>query len=201
ALGGRAALQQAKTRVLDGTQTTRDLQTQPIKVQEKITGEYRVDVNAQPTPIVRVFDGKNAWMAGQGPNVRDLEGIQAAQVARPTDFGLPLNLRTRYGSLAVRAYSSVDGTPTIALDGKPSELVTEILQFDRQSGLLLRRAVQTRTAYGSFAEQVDYTDYRDVSGVKVPFQIRYTTWQQVTTEKFTDAKINAPIDDAVFVKK
>jgi hypothetical protein len=201
ALGGHAALEQAKTRVFEGTQTTRDLQTQPIKIQETSTGEYRADVNTQPNPVVRAFDGKTAWVAGQGPNARELEGVQAAQIARPTDFGLALNLRTKYKSLAVHGYGSIDGVATIALEGDPASEIGETLEFDRQSGLLLRRSIQTRTAYGNLAEQVDYSDYHDVAGVKVPHQVRYTTWQQVTTEKFTDVKINAPVDDAVFTKK
>src|SRR4051812_10161504 len=50
AVGGQAAVTAAKTRVAEGTQTTRDLQTTPIKVQEKASGEYRIDVASQPNP-------------------------------------------------------------------------------------------------------------------------------------------------------
>jgi len=46
----------------------------------------------------------------------------------------------------------------------------------------------------------DYSDYRDVSGVKVPFQVRYATWNNLSNEKFTDVKLNAPVDDARFSK-
>jgi hypothetical protein len=30
--------------------------------------------------------------------------------------------------------------------------------------------------------------------------VRHATWNQVTTEKFTDVKINAPVADEVFTK-
>jgi photosynthetic reaction center cytochrome c subunit len=201
ALGGQAALGQAKTRVAEGTQTTRDLQTAPIKVQEKVTGEYRIDVASQPNAAVRVSAPAGAWATGFGPNARDLEGIQAAQVARPTDFGIGAGIKTLYTNLTVRRYENVDGKPAIVVDAKRGDIVNESLYFDRESGLLVRRLVQTKTAYGNLAEQVDYTDYRDAGGIKVPFQIKYTTWNQVTTEKFTDVKVNAPVDDAVFAKK
>ncbi|MDQ3213991.1 MAG: hypothetical protein M3Q85_15030, partial [Acidobacteriota bacterium] len=49
-------------------------------------------------------------------------------------------------------------------------------------------------------EQIDYSDYRDVNGLKLPFTARHATWNAVTTQKFTDVKINAPIADTVFVK-
>ena len=60
---------------------------------------------------------------------------------------------------------------------------------------------QTRTPFGNLVEQVDYSDYRDVSGVKVPFDVHYATWNQATTIKIADVKMNAPIDEALFVKK
>jgi hypothetical protein len=200
AVGGQAALAQAKTRVSEGTQTTRDLQTTPIKVQEKISGEYRIDV-ASTNPAVRVSTPTAAWSTGQGPNPRDLEGIQAAQVARPSEFGIAPGLKTKYTNLTVRRYENVAGKPTIVVDGRRGDVVTESLYFDRESGLLLRRLVQTKTAYGNLAEQIDYSDYRDAGGIKAPFQIKHTTWNQATTETFTDVKVNAPVDDAVFTKK
>ena len=72
------------------------------------------------------------------------------------------------------------------------------MHFDRESGLLLRRTVSTRTAFSPIAEQVDYSDYRDVSGVRMPFTVRYASWNEVQVEKFADIKVNVPIDDARF---
>ena len=201
ALGGDAALAATKTRVLEGTQTGRDLQTQPIKVQEKITGEYRADIASTPNPSVRVSAPAGAWTTGFGPNPRDLEGVQAAQVARPTDFGLALNAKTIYSSFDVRRYETIDGKRSIVIDAKRGPLVTESLYFDLESGLLLRRGVQTKTSYGNLAEQVDYSDYKEAGGIKIPFTVRHATWNQVTTVKFADAKVNAQIDDAIYVKK
>ena len=65
---------------------------------------------------------------------------------------------------------------------------------------LLDRRVLPRTPLGQLPEQIDYSDYRDVNGVKVPFLVRYATWQNLQTEKFIDVKINAPVDDALFAK-
>ena len=39
-----------------------------------------------------------------------------------------------------------------------------------------------------------------MNDIKVPHTVRHATWNQVTTEKFTDVKINAPIADDVFAK-
>jgi hypothetical protein len=202
AVGGQAALAAVKTRVAEGTQTTRDLQTAPIKIQEKATGEYRIDVATQ-NPSFRVSTPGGAFGSGFGnnPAPRDLEGVDAAQVSRPTEFGIAASLKSKYTNLTVRRYENVDGKPTVVVDGRRSDIVGESLYFDRESGLLVRRVIRTKTAYGDLQEQVDYSDYRDAGGIKVPFQIKHATWSQVTTEKFTDVKVNGPVDDALFVKK
>jgi len=199
AIGGQAALAQAKTRVMRGTATSRDLQTTQINVQEKVTGEYRIDVEGRQGTQSRVYNGKAAWI--QMPNgVREVEGVNAQQIARLADLGLPLNTKQRYMNLRSARYGTVDGTPTIVLIGSPAANVTEQLQFDRATGLLLRRTVFTRTALGQLQEQIDYSDYRYVSGVKMPHQVRYATWNSVTTQKFSSVTLNAPIDEAQFTK-
>ena len=201
ALGGKAALAKATTRVLTGTVTTRDLQTSNVAVKETDNGRYRIDIASQPAATIRVVDGKTGWSQGGFNNmVRDLEGLGYQQAARIADFGLPLHLADRYESLSVARYGNVDGKPTIALSGRPYPGVTEQLQFDRESGLLLRRTITTATPLGPLPEQIDYSDYRDVSGVKVPFVVRYVTWRDVTTEKLVDVKFNVPIAAEEFAK-
>ena len=199
ALGGHDAVAQAKTRVMRGTATARDLQQAPITVQEKATGEYRIDTEGRQGTQTRAFDGKRAWM--QMPNgVRDVEGVNAQQITRLADLGLPLTAKARYEHLRSARYGSIDGAPTIVLIGSPAANVTEWLHFDRTTGLLARRNIFTRTALGQLQEQVDYGDYRDVSGVKLPFQVRYATWNSVSTQRFTDVTVNAPIDDGQFAR-
>jgi len=156
---------------------------------------------ARKASTVRVVNGQAGWSSGGFNNqVRDLEGLQLQQAARLADFGLPVHLTDRYQSLAVSRYANVDGKPTILVTGRPYEGVTEQLQFDRESGLLLRRSISTATPLGPLPEQIDYSDYRDINGVKVPFQVRYVTWNAVTTEKLTDVKFDAPVTEADFAK-
>ena len=199
ALGGQSALTQAKTRVMKGTATTRDLQTVPVTVQEKASGEYRIDLETTPRPTIRATDGKAIWVQ-MGPNTRDVEGLQAQQATRLADFGVPLTIKQHYKNLTVSRYSTVEDRDAILVTGRPVEGIIEQLFFDKQNGLLLRRVILTTTGLGNLLEQVDYSDYRDVNGVKVPHQVRYATWNDVVTEKFTDVKLNAPIDDAQFAK-
>jgi photosynthetic reaction center cytochrome c subunit len=210
ALGGQQALQNAKTRVMTGTVTNRDLTTANVTVTEKNTGEYRFELATQPNPTIRATNGTATWQIGGGgfgggPNARDLNGFQAQQAARLADFSLPLRLKDRYQNLTVKpAYETINGKQAVVLTGNPYPNVTEDLAFDRDSGLLVRRTIVTSGTGGfgimALGEQIDYSDYRDVNGVKVPFTVRHATNMAVTTEKFADVKINAPVQDSVFAK-
>ena len=197
ALGGPEAWSRATTVVMQGTQTSRDLRATPVKVEEKITGEYRIDLESPQGAMSRVSDGKATWFV-VGGNKRPMEGIQAQQASRLADFGLPVNARQKYSDLRVQRYANVDGMNAIVLTGRTAPDVTEQLYFDRENGVLLRRVINTRTALGSLAEQLDYSDYREVGGVKLPFQVRHATWNQANTLKFSDVKLNVPLDDALF---
>jgi hypothetical protein len=195
ALGGRDALQKIHSRVMMGTVTLRDLQQVPVTVEEKLPNSYRLDIQSQPQPQTWAASGTTVW-GGRGG--RGMQGFQAQQATRRADLGAPLNMTRRYPNLTVNRYATVEDRTTIVLVGRPTDDTTEQLHFDRESGLLLRRSISTRTAFSPLAEQIDYTDYRDVSGVKMPFTIRYASWNEVQLEKFTDIKVNVPIDDARF---
>jgi hypothetical protein len=213
ALGGQQALQNAKTRVMTGTVTNRDLTTANVTITEKNTGEARIELATQPNPTIRATNGTAAWQIGGGggggfgggANARDITGFQVQQGFRLADFALPLNLKQRYQNLSVKpAYETIDGKQAVVLTGNPYPNVTEDLAFDRDSGLLVRRTVTSGSTGGfgimALGEQIDYSDYRDVSGVKVPFSVKHSSWNAVATEKFTDVKINAPVNDSVFAK-
>ena len=72
--------------------------------------------------------------------------------------------------------------------------------FDTQTGLLLRELFTTKTMLGPLPEQVDFEDYRDVGGVKLPFTIRSSDAAPFdnTTRRFTEIKPNVPADDSIF---
>ena len=195
ALGGRDALQKIQSRVMTGTVTLRDLQQVPVSVEEKLPNSYRLDIQSQPQPQTWAASGTTVW-GGRGG--RGMQGFQAQQATRRADLGAPLNMTRRYPNLTVNRYATVEDRSTIVLAGRPSEDTTEQLHFDRETGLLLRRSISTRTAFSPVAEQIDYGDYRDVNGVKMPFTIRYASWNELQLEKFTDIKVNVPIDDARF---
>jgi hypothetical protein len=130
---------------------------------------------------------------------------------RNADLGLPLHLKDRYQNLTAgrpaRLAGATPGSPAVdvnLLTGSPAQYVTERLYFDATSGLLVRRTITTSATpaslRGSLNEQIDYGDYRDVAGVKIPFEIKRTNWNTLDTLKIVDVKPNAQVNDATFAK-
>ena len=74
------------------------------------------------------------------------------------------------------------------------------LYFDQQSGLLLRLVRYGDTALGLLPTEIDYSDYRDVSGVKVPYRWTLSRPGGRFTIQVSEMQQNVPVDDAKFVK-
>ena len=60
------------------------------------------------------------------------------------------------------------------------------LFFDKDSGLLVRTVMFTTTVLGLNPREIDYSDYRDVGGVKLPFK-----WTAVWTDGRSEFEMNA----------
>jgi hypothetical protein len=82
-------------------------------------------------------------------------------------------------------------------DGFP---VLDRINFDAQTGLLVRSYTTMQSVIGSFPEDTFYEDYRDVSGVKVPFTMRVVSAEGNRTYKWSQVDANAPVEDAKFTK-
>ena len=72
------------------------------------------------------------------------------------------------------------------------------LYFDRDSGLLLRMVRYSRSPIGRVPTQVDYGDYRDVHGIRMPFRLLFAWMDGRDAIQLTDIQTNVPIDAARF---
>jgi outer membrane lipoprotein-sorting protein len=74
------------------------------------------------------------------------------------------------------------------------------LFFDQQTGLLTRVVTLTPTKVGPVPAQIDYSDYREVAGVKMPFEWRQTWTDGQSTYTLTEIQANVAIDPARFAR-
>jgi hypothetical protein len=74
------------------------------------------------------------------------------------------------------------------------------LYFDAQTGLLVREMRYSNSPIGRVPTEIDYADYRDVNGIKLPFRISYVWLDGRDSIVLNDIKTNVPIDEAKFGK-
>ena len=74
------------------------------------------------------------------------------------------------------------------------------LYFDKKSGLLVRSVRYANTPIGLNPTRVDYSDYRAVAGVKMPFHWTVTWTDGRSTIQLNEVQPNAQIDASKFAK-
>jgi len=72
------------------------------------------------------------------------------------------------------------------------------LFFDQESGLLVRMVRYGKSPIGRVPTQVDYGDYRDVNGIKMPFRLIFAWMDGRDAIQLSDVQTNVPIDPSKF---
>ena len=72
------------------------------------------------------------------------------------------------------------------------------LYFDKQSGLLVRELRYGKSPIGRVPTQIDYGDYRDVGGIKMPFRCTFAWLGGRDSIELKGVQTNVPIDEAKF---
>jgi hypothetical protein len=202
ALGGAAMIDKLKTRSMKGTWVTSDGISLGYEVYQSAPNKLFTILNTPKQGVFeRGFNGQTAWEKSTR-GVRDLEGTQLFYLTRYPDLFKDIKLQGQFSRLSFRGKDKIDGRDVYLLVGNGTDGKGERLYFDAQTGLLVRRITSTTTMVGLIPEQVDYEDYRDVDGMKVPFTIRVSSidsfWS--STRKFTEIKLNVPVDETKFNK-
>jgi hypothetical protein len=95
---------------------------------------------------------------------------------------------------------SIDGRDVDVVQGIGPRGLLATLYFDRQSGLLVREVRYSPSPIGRVPTQADLGDYRDVDGIKFPFQYTFSWLDGRDSFKLSDVQVNIPIDPARFAK-
>jgi photosynthetic reaction center cytochrome c subunit len=74
------------------------------------------------------------------------------------------------------------------------------LYFERKTGLLLRELRYGNSPIGRVPTQIDFADYREVSGIKLPFRITYAWLDGRDSIVLNEIKTNVAVSEAKFGK-
>jgi outer membrane lipoprotein-sorting protein len=176
----------------------------PLEIYAKAPGQRALISHTQNGDSTTVFDGRSGWLAAVNNPVRlmSLEpGAELDSAKFDAALCFPGGIKTALGQWKI-------GFPITTIDDKPVNVIQGTgvggtrfkLYFDIESGLLTRQVRYTETLVGIVPTQIDYSDYRDVAGVKLPYHWVVTWTNGQSMIQLTDLQANVSIDAARFAK-
>ena len=199
AVGGADAMHKITSRSMTGKIITGGNES-PIEVLTKAPNK-RVTISKMGNgESFTAFDGTAGWMASTGRPARDMSPAESASAGLDAEFYLPLRIKELFPQLRRGRPEKVGGVDCNVLTGSGGGRPMTRFYFDSQSGLLLRMVRYSDTPVGRMPVQIDYEDYKDVDGVKVPLRWTLSRPNGRFTIQIAEVKANAPIDDAKFAK-
>ncbi|HTF26664.1 MAG TPA: c-type cytochrome [Candidatus Limnocylindria bacterium] len=198
AIGGADALQKITSRVQKGTITAFGGQHFPVDVYSKAPDKRLSVMHLQGGDSFTGFDGKQGWLSVPG-RVHTMSAAENAAARIDADLYLPAHLKTLYEKFRVDIGEKIDGHDTYVVAGRTEGQPPLRLYLDKESGLLLRLVRYAETPLGRNPTQIDYADYRDANGVKVPFRWTLARPGNRFTIQIEQLQQNVAVDDSKFL--
>jgi photosynthetic reaction center cytochrome c subunit len=195
-VGGEAALHEVSSRIEKGKITANGQQL-PIEVYSKAP-DKRFSVMHMPNgESITAFDGKQGWLSSGG-RTHLMTAAENDAVRIDADLYFAARVKTLYKKFTVAPGEKIDGHDTYLVVGQNEGQPPLRLYFDQQSGFLVRLVRYAETALGRMPTQIDYADYRDADGVRIPFRWTLARPGGRFTIQIDQVEQNVPVDDAKF---
>jgi outer membrane lipoprotein-sorting protein len=205
ALGGAQRLASLTNFVAKGTyQGYDDPEKRAIDIYAKAPAERAIIVHTPNGDSTTTYDGSSGWTAApdsdQPMPVMTLTGgdLQGAKVDASLSF--PGGIKQVFTQWRAGFPTTINDRDVHVVQGSNPGQSPVKFYFDEQSGLLVRVVRYTNLPVGLNPTQIDYADYRDVSGVKIPFRWTVTWTDGRSVTELNQVQPNAAIDAAKFAQ-
>ena len=200
ALGGADRLAKLTSYVAKGSYSGFDTSFDkiPVEIYAAAPNQMTMVTHLSTGTNTKAYNGRNGWMAGPDTPL-PLVTLTAGNLDRArleAIVAFPAAIRQTFSEWRVGLALIGDQGVTI-VQGLQGGQPAANLYFD-DSGLLMRLVTWTRTPVGFVPTQIDYADYRDVAGVKVPFQRTVSQTYMRMSIELTDVQPNVAIDRKIF---
>jgi outer membrane lipoprotein-sorting protein len=196
AIGGDAALKKVTSRVETGKLDANGHQL-PIEVYAKAPDKRISTMHLPNGDNITAFDGKQGWLSNAG-HPHPMSAAENDAIRIDSDFYFASRVKTLFQKFTVAPGEKIDGHDTYLVIGRNEGQPPLRLYFDQLSGLLVRLVRYSETALGRMPTQIDYADYRDADGVKIPYRWTLARPGNRFTIQIDDVKQNVPVGDAKF---
>lgn len=176
----------------------------PFELWAKAPAQMTSVVHTQNGNSTTVYDGGQGWVASPNNPVMLLPLAPGAE-----SDGARLDAQLFFPSEIRQALIQWrTGFPQTSIGDKDVQVIEGVgpgrtkvkLFFDIQTGLLLRQLRYVSTVVGTNPYQIDYADYKDVGGVKLPHQWTVTWTNGQSIWRVDEVQVDAAIPAGRFAK-
>lgn len=149
---------------------------------------------------VRSFDGKVGWTKTPINIVGEhqLHGSELDGATLDAQMMFPGQIKQVLTRLRTLDPTEIDGRPVEVIQGNGPRNMFATLYFDKETGLLTRLVRFGPSLIGRMPTQFDYSDYREVNGVKMAHKIDFVWLDGREAILLKEIKVNVPVDAAYF---
>jgi photosynthetic reaction center cytochrome c subunit len=150
----------------------------------------------------RSYNGKIGWVTTPRALLGEYEvtGTELDGQKLDAELAFPGQIKQVLTNLRVGYNDTIDGHEVQVVQGNGPRGLLATLYFDKQTGLLVRLLRYGRSPIGRVPTQTDYSDYREVNGIKFPFKYKFSWLDGRDNYQITDVKTNVPIEESRFGK-
>jgi len=206
-LGGADRLSRLTSYTAKGTsQLFGETQADPVEIYAKAPNQLATLVHQREGDLARTFDGRDAWVMLPLTVVGEYPLTASAREGGKLDaeMAFPGGIKQFFANWRVSYPTTLDGKDVYVVQGTDrndlNRLIVATFYFDKQSGLLTRMIRYANSAVGRVPTQIDYSDYRPVAGVMMPFKWTFGWVSGREEYTLTDVQPNVPVDAAKFGK-
>jgi len=181
-----------------------DADTSVMEIVAKAPGLRTTIVHTLSGDSISTFDGRAGWIAAPETEkpvpLLAVTGQELDGVKLEAELWFPARIKQALGKWRVGARIVINDREVQPVQGTTAGGATATLCFDAESGLLTRLVRFSESPVGRIVTQIDYADYREVAGVKMPFRWTVSWLDGRSVFELRDVTSNVPVDAAKFAR-
>jgi hypothetical protein len=181
-----------------------DADMQPLQIYARAPNQFSEVRTTGSGLAIRTFDGRNGWSVVPDAYTplpqRTVVGAELEGLKLDAMLVFPGQIKQALTDWKGAVPSAIGDMDVQVIQGSMTNGFPVKLYFDEESGLLVRQVRYIEGGIGRATWQIDYSDYRDVAGVKVPFKVTLLWQSGQQSMELEDVQANVAVDATRFAR-
>jgi len=181
-----------------------DIDANALELFAKAPNQRTIVVHTPNGDSTSAYDGHAGWTAAPATDspvpVLQLTGGDLDGARLDAELSFPVHIKDVLKQWRVGYPATIDDRDMQVVQGTTDGRYPVNLYFDAKTGLLARLVRYSDSPIGLSPTQIDYSEYRDVAGVKMPFHWTVTWLDGRAKIELTEVRANTAIEAAQFAR-